>query len=151
MPAPLESGKWDKTPAGEAKAGKLTRLLPFSKKRQAEIKADLLAWWLAGKGRANTPNWDIASACRVKGKLGLLLVEAKAHRKELYPKSDQCGSTNKDNRDRIQSAIAEANASLQSATGNPWNLSCDDHPTGLPGLGNWQTWAFRLCWCIWGS
>jgi hypothetical protein len=40
-------------------------------------------WWLVHPARANTPNWDIAVACEIEGRPGLLLVEAKANVPEL--------------------------------------------------------------------
>ena len=41
-------------------------------------------WWLAVQSDdSKTPTWDIASTCTVDGHKGLLLVEAKAHTKEL--------------------------------------------------------------------
>ena len=81
-----KDGSWDNTPSKEAKLDDLASLLPRNIKRQQEIKEQLRCWWLAAKGRANTPNWDIASTCTIKGKPGLLLVEAKAHVSELCPK-----------------------------------------------------------------
>ena len=70
----------------------------------------------------------------------MLLVEAKAHLKELSPKSDQCGSANLANREQIQSAIATASTALQSITSNPWNLSRDHHYQ----LSNRFAWAWKL-------
>lgn len=141
-PVLRESGEWDKTPAQEARAGELISLLPFSKERQEEIKKDLIAWWLAvPHRRANTPNWDIASACHIKGQPGLLLVEAKAHSAEL----DAAGKyfsekSNRQNHEKIGLAIEQANAALTAATGNPWHLSRDHHYQ----LSNRFAWAWRL-------
>jgi hypothetical protein len=44
---------------------------------------ELLEWWLVAQRGANKPNWDIASTVTMNGREGLLLVEAKAHEKEL--------------------------------------------------------------------
>ena len=140
-PVLRENGQWDTKPAREARAGELISLLPFSKARQGEIKKELLDWWLAlPHRRANTPNWDIASACHINGQPGLLLVEAKAHLEELRPNPDSCSSTNPANRKRIQQAIEQANAALSKATGNPWQLSRDHHYQ----LSNRFAWAWRL-------
>lgn len=129
-----QEGKWDLTPTREAQLGKANNLVSGAINRQ------LLDWWLVHTRNSATPNWDIASACTVKGQPGLLLVEAKAHLTELSPKSDQCGSTNMANREQIQLAIAAANATLQSTTGNLWNLSRDHHYQ----LSNRFAWAWKL-------
>ena len=42
---------------------------------------ELKGWWLAHGG--NTPNWDIAAACTIEDRRGLVLVEAKANIPEL--------------------------------------------------------------------
>ena len=47
----------------------------------SQIWTSLQRWWLAAGG--NTPNWDLASACTLENKPGLLLVEAKANVPEL--------------------------------------------------------------------
>lgn len=108
-------------------------LLPESIRRQ------LREWWLAeGAGRSRTPNWDIASTCSVCGRKGLLLVEAKAHAKELS-KGDRCGATPA-NRERIESALAEANASLRMLTGGSWRLSAEHHYQ----LSNRFAWSWKL-------
>lgn len=68
----------------------------------------LTRWWLANPGRANTPNWDLVSTCRINDRTGLVLVEAKAHEAELG--DNQCGAVDADNIDRIDNALAEAMA-----------------------------------------
>ena len=139
-PVQREDDLWDNAPAKEARLDELANLLPCNIKRQQEIKEQLWCWWLAVNGRANTPNWDIASTCTIKSKPGLLLVEAKAHVSELCPKSDKCSSKNPDNRKQIGRAIAEANEAFQSATkknGDCRGTTTTSCPTGLPGLGSW--------------
>jgi hypothetical protein len=42
-------------------------------------------WWLHVD--TTTPNWDLISTCTIDGKRGVLLVEAKAHEKELNEES----------------------------------------------------------------
>ena len=48
----------------EAQLGTAAALIPDAEKRAA-----LTTWWLAvqGRGKPNTPNWDIAATCRVGG------------------------------------------------------------------------------------
>jgi hypothetical protein len=92
-------------------------------------------WWLAVPERANTPNWDIVATCKVAGRGGLLLVEAKAHASELKP-IDCCGATNEDNRQQIKEAIAEASEKL----GEGWHLSSEPHYQ----LSNRFAWAWKL-------
>ena len=125
-------GKWD---VAEAQLDKANNLVSCSETRQ-----QLRDWWLAANGRATTPNWDIASTCTIKGRPGLLLVEAKAHVKELWPKSDKCSSTNPENRAQIGRAIAKANDAFQSATEEKWGLSRDHHYQ----LSNRFAWSWKL-------
>ena len=122
---------WDTTPAAEARLDKANCLVPDSIRRQ------LRTWWLVAEG--NTPNWDFASTCKVNGESGLLLVEAKAHRKELG-EQDKCGSCNPKNREQIGRVIAEANREFQSATGKHWCLSRDHHYQ----LSNRFAWSWKL-------
>ena len=93
--------------------------------------------------RANTPNWDVASTCKIEGKEGLLLVEAKAHRNELTKRGKRkpTGSQNRrKNHERIGSAIKEANAGLGSVTRGIWGLSRDHHYQ----LANRFAWSWKL-------
>ncbi len=135
-PVKREDGLWDKEPAYEVELDKPNPLVSL------ETQQRLKTWWLAvaGRGRgARTPSWDIASTCSVMGRLGLLLVEAKAHVKELS-ESDKCCSTNPSNREQIGRAIAEAAAGLGSATGSPWKMSRDHHYQ----LSNRFAWSWKL-------
>ena len=134
-PVLSENGQWDDTPAQEAQLGKANTLV------SGGINQQLLDWWLTVQTKnITTPNWDLASACHISGQPGLLLVEAKAHLKELRPKRDRCYSKNPANRERIHQAIEQANAALSAATGNPWHLSRDHHYQ----LSNRFAWAWRL-------
>ncbi len=45
----------------------------------------IVSWWLHVD--STTPNWDLVSTCTIDGKRGILLVEAKAHEKELNEES----------------------------------------------------------------
>ncbi len=110
---------------------KRTSLLPCSHRK--EIKD----WWLV-EGNSQQ-SWDIASTCLIRGKRGLLLVEAKAHIGELSGKSDK-SSASEPNRCQIGRAIAEASAGLWSATGNRWDLSRDRYYQ----LSNRFAWSWKL-------
>lgn len=72
----------------------------------------LHSWWLKHKRNATTPNWDIAMACEVDGRPGLILVEAKAHEAELErgaKRPDRAASAHsKENHEHIAQAIAGA-------------------------------------------
>lgn len=99
----------------------------------------LESWWLAVTNHnPTTPNWDIASSCTIDGKRGLLLVETKAHQKELK-QNDRCGAKNKFNYDRIGEAIGEAKNGLNKIQ-DGWNLSHKSHYQ----LCNRFAWSWKL-------
>lgn len=130
-----ENGSWNKAPAKEAELDKADILF----KAWPDTQRQLQDWWLTCiRGGAKTPNWDIASTCRIGEKPGLLLIEAKAHKKELS-ENDKCGAK-EPNRKQIGRAIAEANDGLTKLTGNPWNLSRDTHYQ----LSNRFAWSWKL-------
>lgn len=118
----------------EAQLDKACRLIP-----NAEIRSKLATWWLAeGQGVRKTPHFDIASTCRIKGKKGFLLVEAKAHHKELD--NTTCKSKSQENRERIGTAIESARVGLSRATGLSWGLSRDSHYQ----VSNRFAWCWKL-------
>jgi len=101
-----------------------------------DTRKALRDWWLSVQSeKANTPNWDIASTCTIKGESGLLLIEAKAHDAELrneergkplVGKEGQGVSTNsRRNHVRIGAVVQEASLTLSLSTGLPWALSRD--------------------------
>jgi hypothetical protein len=98
-------------------------------------------WWLAVQKKANTPNWDIASRCRIEGRPGLLLVEAKAHRGELSVtgKDDPDGENGERNHEKIAEAIKGAEQGLNGVLPG-WALSRDSHYQ----LCNRFAWAWKL-------
>ncbi len=99
---------------------------------------DLKNWWLANaKPNSVTPNWDIASTCKVGGSQGLLLIEAKAHHGELKSE-DHCGAGKK-NLKRISENINEANTALNRILPG-WNLSHENHYQ----LSNRIAWSWKL-------
>ena len=119
-PVLTTAGQWNTAPAAEARLDRDGDfVLP-------ELQHQLRDWWLASNGRANTPNWDLASTCHIDGKEGLLLVEAKAHAAELSPGGKTPPASNsakrKANHERIGKAIQQANAGLRGATGGSWHL-----------------------------
>jgi len=69
-------------------------------------------WWLIHKGGANTPNWDIAVGCTIENRPGLVLVEAKAHLRELSAAGKSLGGgaspNSRQNHEHIGGAIDEA-------------------------------------------
>ena len=130
-PVKKEDGSWDKTPSDEVQLDKKNGLV------SSEAKDRLSEWWLATQ--ATTPNWDIASTCRINGKQGLILVEAKAHEAELTD-PDDCGSGNSENIKQIGKAISEASRSLEAETKNKWELS----PEGYYQLSNRFAWSWKL-------
>ena len=92
----------------------------------------------------NAPNWDIASTCTIRGEHGLLLVEAKAHVKELSAAGKRRPNPSKSNsfknHNRIKEAICEANDGLRVATKMRWELSRDQHYQ----LSNRFAWSWKL-------
>ena len=128
--------EWNKKSAAEAR---LDRDAGFV---TPQIRQKLLDWWLDVARGANTPNWDLASTCEIEGRQGLLLVEAKAHEKELSEKGKEKPDTENGwkNHKRIGLAINEANAGLGRATGGSWGLSRDHRYQ----LANRFAWSWKL-------
>ncbi|RYX82146.1 hypothetical protein EON83_20730 [bacterium] len=121
----------------EAKLGQALLFLDTEKRKE------LTKWWLAGKGGANTPNWDIASRAIIDGKEGLILVEAKAHEREFSksgkPQKANPSHDSTENQKRISAAIDEANRELNALMPG-WGLSIDSHYQ----LTNRFTWAWKI-------
>jgi hypothetical protein len=97
---------------------------------ESTLWRELWSWWLRHNGRANTPNWDIASDCEVNGRRGLVLVEAKANVPELKPDGKELKPTAseraRENHEGIGAAIAEASDALANAVAGV-ALSRDNH------------------------
>ena len=130
-PAEKDDDSWDKTPANEPRLNQANCLVCPEKRNQ------LRDWWLCHGG--NTPVWDVASRCRINGKRGLILVEAKAHETELT-EPNNCNSKNPDNFQRIRKAISQANGHLQQKTEGDWDLSLCGHYQ----LSNRFAWSWKL-------
>ena len=114
-----------------------TRLVDASGFLAAEHCELLKSWWLAVRQRANTPNWDIAAAATIDGEEGLVLIEAKAHDREL--KTDGFGADNSANRKKIRLAVEGANRMLNNVE-EGWTLTCDSHYQ----IANRFAWALKL-------
>lgn len=138
------SGHW--MPQGfvdleEAQLHKAPRLL------RPALSARLGEWWLpAGSQDAMTPNFDIASTCTIDCSPGLLLIEAKAHERELLntaagrelAEDDSTGR--KESHATIGAAIKEAQVGLEEATRLTWRISIDSHYQ----MSNRFAWSWKL-------
>ena len=108
--------QWMPMGLGQSQEARLDTFGPTAMHEHDKVWKALKRWWLA-RSKGNTPNWDIALSCDIAGKQGLILVEAKAHVKELDergkgdPSEDSEGS--KANHGQIVAAIAEARTDLQ--------------------------------------
>jgi hypothetical protein len=124
----------------EATLPRAERLLPSN--------TELTRWWLAApSNNTRTPNWDVASTCTIEGKVGIVLIEAKAHDKELI--NEETGKKNieapvsgrsRRNLLRIDWAIRDANAALAEDTELIWALSRDWNYQ----MSNRFAWAWKL-------
>ena len=116
-----------------------------------ETICELKNWWFEGRG-GSSPHWDLASQCLVgsgkDARQGLLLVEAKAHGRELEKKKKKgkklapdAKNDSRRNHDRIGRAIEEANVGLRSLTSDRrWALSRDN----CYQMANRFAWAWKL-------
>ena len=115
-----------------------------------EMSRQLTTWWYAKPG-GRSPTWDLASQCAFgKGsrrRQGVLLVEAKAHDKELARESGgkklgrDASFDSRRNHDQIGTAIEEANEGLRILTGDQaWGLSRDS----TYQMANRFAWGWKL-------
>ena len=124
----------------EAQFGRVDSLL------DPAIGDSLINWWLAVPKVGRVPHWDIASTCTIEGRLGLLLVEAKAHDQELIKeeagkKQEKIQSAdNLRNRAQIDSCMYHANISLSAETKSPWSLSIEHYYQ----MSNRFAWGWKL-------
>jgi len=133
----------------DVKEAKLGETAPFLSPANQKAVTD---WWLASpdRGQANTPNWDIVSQATIRGKEGLILVEAKAHDAELKadgkPLKKDASTDSRRNHTRITAAIAEANTAFNGITygihglNYRFNLSIDANYQ----LANRFAWAYKV-------
>lgn len=139
LPIETPAGSWDLSPTKEPKLGEVRGILPSTD------RSAVTAWWLEVINRANTPNWDIASTCSIRGVKGLLLIEAKAHEQEL--RKEEAGKSGPEasegsrrNHKRIGEAIEEARKGLEYATRECWGISRDSHYQ----MSNRFAWSWKL-------
>jgi hypothetical protein len=134
LPGHKIDGAWDLLPTREAKLGEDKGFL------SPEQRSIVTKWWLEVVP-GNTPNWDIASTCRINGTRGVLLVEAKAHDRELSSsgKQYQTRPNGQKNHQKIGIAIQQTNADLNRLYPS-WNLSRDSHYQ----LCNRFAWTWKL-------
>lgn len=126
----------------EATLPEADRLLP------AEVRMELKKWWLAAAlNTSRTPNWDVASTCTIDGKLSILLIEAKAHDKELIKEETgrksieaPVSASARRNLLRIDWAIRDASIALAEDTGLTWALSRNWNYQ----MSNRFAWAWKL-------
>ena len=129
-------GSWDTTPSDEVDLAGSNDLVSH------DLQLELRSWWLEVHARARTPVWDLTATCTIRDRLGLLLVEAKAHSAELSAAGKALPRTPNGwrNHERIGAAIAEANEGLGPASGGPWALLRDSHYQ----ISNRFAWAWKL-------
>lgn len=128
--------------ANEARLPKAARLLPI------DVRSELERWWLAVTvGKAETPNWDIASTCTIEGQPGILLIEAKAHDEELIREEGgkrytdfSATEDSRRNHAQIGAVIDAASAALTESTRLQWALSRDSHYQ----MANRFAWSWKL-------
>jgi hypothetical protein len=101
-------------------------------------------WWVSDKYR--NPQWDLLTTCTIKGKPGILLVEAKANDKELVtdgkPLDDKSSKQSEINHDKISDCIFEAAQWLNNHIGDI-GISRDTHYQ----LSNRVASAWKLAQC----
>lgn len=114
---------------------------------QPALSNQLCSWWLAvRRGQSRTPNLDLASTCTIGGQRGLVLIEAKAHTRELLAEAtgkrlDAPVSVNsRRNHARIGACVEDASLALTGETGLVWALSRDWNYQ----MANRFTWAWKL-------
>ena len=98
------SDKWAPRGFSAPNEPRLDEAIGFLK--SSDEKDELRRWWIGDVRGAKTPEWDLASTCRINGKNGLLLIEAKAHQSEMN--SDHCPTKDKRNIKQINIAMSEA-------------------------------------------
>lgn len=152
MPSPILAARGDYMKETLKEAVLLDATGPSKNLLKPEKRDCLRDWWLAVPQKANSPNWDIASTCKIGGKPGLLLIEAKAHAgelktegKSLRGKKRSDGSVQepsehaKHNHEQIGRAIDEVSARLRGLH-QGWTLCRDSHYQ----LANRFAWAWKL-------
>jgi len=114
------------------------------------LNSSLKHWWLPPQADGKTrkgATWDLLSSCTIKGKKGLLLVEAKAHANELKYSGKSLLPTasiqSQLNHEHIRRNLNEVSDKLNESTGGGFDLSIDSHYQ----LANRLAWAWKLADC----
>ncbi|MEZ5947603.1 MAG: hypothetical protein R3C04_12275 [Hyphomonas sp.] len=100
-------------------------------------RQQLQDWWLVNKRGAGTPVWDSVVSAEIQGQTGLILIEAKAHSRELHRDGKKPGDPT--NHQRIGDAIREASEGLNASCPG-FALSRDSHYQ----LANRFAWGWKL-------
>ena len=120
---------------------KETTLLDNDHFLSSDRRRELKYWWLKKPRGAMLPNWDIAATCTIERGKGLLLIEAKAHDRELSEAGKPKPTTpnGRLNHEHIKMAIDEANTGLNQVVPG-WRLARDSHYQ----LSNRFAWVWKL-------
>lgn len=123
----------------EAQLHNATRLL------DPKISRLLQDWWLPPGTDGTTPNFDIASTCRIDGKKGLLLVEAKAHLKELTEaEAGRVLVEDDDARRASHPTIGRAIKEAADGLGRDTRLACRLSRDNRYQMSNRFAWSWKL-------
>ena len=112
----------------------------------AEHREQLTNWWLAStENNPNTPNWDFISTGKIKGKEGLILIEAKAHREEFKTDGKDTSKLESErseaNHKKIGEAIEEAKNKLnEHSVHGHFDISRDKYYQ----LSNRFAWSWKI-------
>ncbi len=105
-----------------------------------DIQSALKDWWLEIKrGNPETPNWDLISTCKIDGKPGLFLVEAKAHFTENKPNGKDPDS-NPINHEHIGNMIKDVKDKLNEGDKFSFGLTHERYYQ----LSNRFAWTWKL-------
>lgn len=117
---------------------------------EADKLAGLKDWWLPQQSDGKTrkgATWDLLSTCTIRGRNGLLLVEAKAHEEELDDSGKHLAPNasvqSKLNHHHIGANLREASERLNERADGIFNLRIDSHYQ----LANRIAWAWKLADC----
>lgn len=117
-PVEIKIGKDSRYMPSGPSSPKEARLETFGPKVYPEMKIwpKLRSRWLDHPAGANTPNWDVAVSCQIKGKPGFILIEAKANVPEFSRAGKRldgkASERSRRNHERISAAINEASTAL---------------------------------------
>jgi len=129
-------------PKGSSSQSEISLTQFLTRHKVFSIKNDFQDWWAPQGGKL--PTWDLISLCKIDGKDGILLVEAKAHDGEFdYNGKEIEDSASLDshiNHIKIGNCISEARRDLSKSTGGCFQISIDTHYQ----LSNRFTWAWKL-------